>query len=242
MSSPKPVVNNFKGVKSPVVKRFAQNNNWSFSFKFFNQIENFGLGDSSIDKGWFSSFLSRLKDLSGEDMNRFLQDHVMRQSWRYHPIDWTAYNIPIQKKDLKWLPADIIENDEIEIFQFHVSKALGRIIGFHYENIFYIILVDPMHNIQPSEYNDYKIRPTKPIDCHFTSLLIQLDRIKELCQGLPDCELKIAITEIPNKEVYTNSVILHLDNDYLEALLKLKSSRTLENIFQEGIISLSGRE
>lgn len=30
---------------------------------------------------------------------------------RCHPIDWSAKNIPIQRKDLDWLPKEILDNE-----------------------------------------------------------------------------------------------------------------------------------
>lgn len=128
---------------------------WTFSFQYWKQIEFFGLDKSN--PSWFVSLIEKLKDLSGKDVKNFVSTGEQRDAWRYHNINWNQTNIPIQREDLDWLDKDYRENEaEYPIVQFQVSQALGRVVGFWDENsVFNILLLDPLHNIQPSKRYNY---------------------------------------------------------------------------------------
>lgn len=81
-----------------------------------------------------------------------------------HRINWNQPNIPIKRENLEWLPSSYLNNpEEYPIWQFEISKSTGRIIGFFNENstTFYILLLDPNHNMQPCSTYGYKIDDTK---------------------------------------------------------------------------------
>lgn len=60
-----------------------------------------------------------------------MSNFTARDAYRFHPIDWAAKNIPIQRMDFDWIERKILENvDEYPFLQFQVSTALGRVIGF----------------------------------------------------------------------------------------------------------------
>ncbi|MBU0695986.1 MAG: hypothetical protein KKE39_05605, partial [Bacteroidetes bacterium] len=153
MSNFKPVIGKVKDTNKPNVgNRIKDQLTWSFSFRYFNQSEYFGLGE--IDSKWFVSVINRLRDLGKEDIESFIKDHRVKDSNRYHKIDWDANNIPIKREDIYWVDKNIIENEEdYPFFQFQVSKGLGRVIGFWKEDYsaFFIVLLDPKHNMQPSK-------------------------------------------------------------------------------------------
>jgi hypothetical protein len=80
-------------------------------------------------------------------------------------------NIPIPKEQIDWLGD--YASDEYEFVQFHVSKALGRVVGFFdEEQTFQIVLFDPFHNIQPAGDFDYRVRATAIGDCAPPDLII----------------------------------------------------------------------
>lgn len=226
-------------IKKPVLSRFVTKEEWSFSFKYYNQIENFGFDgkDERLSTKWFISFLDRLRDLSKTDKETFLEDHVIRQNWRYHEVDWNSYNIPIKRSDLKWLGKDIIENEELSFVQFHISKALGRVAGFWWENIFYIVLLDPLHNLQPSKYNNYEIRYSRPLACEFTSLLAQVENIKKIIHQASHEELKSLVLTVPETQHYTNGIIVFVDNEYASHLQSISNKVGFQKILEDGILA-----
>ena len=83
-----------------------------------------------------SQLLEKLRDLNGESIDAFLADPSKKDYWRYHEISWTQTNIPVSRKDLNWIPKDYLANKaEFPLFQFQISKAVGRVVGFWDENI-----------------------------------------------------------------------------------------------------------
>lgn len=152
----------------------------TFSFKYFGQQEFFGIGDQ--DAVWFANLFDRIKDLSGKT-RAILENPIERDSYRLHPIDWSAKNCPITIADLASVPQIIKNNAEDDFFwQFQLSKGTGRVVGFFNEDltIFYIVLFDPKHNIQPSKDYGYAVNETKEAITEYERIQMCIaDAIKE---------------------------------------------------------------
>lgn len=178
----------------PQPGRVPQKEKWVFSFRFWRQIDNFQIGD--VPHNWFVSLLNRLAEMSRIDKEDIFRDTVMQDAIRFHVIDWDAKNVPLKRADIDWLEKDILDNEaEFPFYQFHVSKALGRIVGFFDENqIFNIVLLDPNHNLQPSKFNDYRIRPTVAGACQFSQVVTVAQSYVGGCTN-PDCTVKHGIVE-----------------------------------------------
>lgn len=140
-----------------------------FSFRYWAQSENFGVGDQK--PGWFVSLLERLRSLSGMTYDELVRNRSMSGALRFHEIDWTGKNVPVKPDDFDWVPEQYRQNqEEFPFFQFHISKAMGRFFGFFDQTgVFQIVGLDPHHNIQPSAYNDYKVRKTTDGEAHILS-------------------------------------------------------------------------
>jgi hypothetical protein len=215
---------------------------WSFSFRFWRQIEYFGL--NRTDSRWFVSLLERLQTLSEEGIDTFLIDSGKKKSYRYHEINWSQKNIPIQRKDFNWLSKDYLNNeDEYPFVQFQVSKALGRIVGFFDENrIFNILLLDPLHNIQPSSFHNYRVDPCYPLTCYYSLLIDKVDglvTIKSLSGCKTECDLFRGVQNIREGFVPVNIVMLSVDDVDIkdaDALLSNGHVKSYAEIFQTGIV------
>jgi hypothetical protein len=133
---------------------------WAFSFRYFRELKFFGVGGK--DAGWFTAMLEKLSELSRKTIASTNSNRAEKMAWRLHEIDWAAKGIPIQRDALNWIDRPYLENEkEFPLQQFQITKALGRVIGFFDERrIFNVVLLDPMHNLQPSDYSDYKVRAT----------------------------------------------------------------------------------
>jgi hypothetical protein len=178
----------------PQPGRVPEKERWVFSFRFWRQIENFQIGD--LKPSWYISLLQRLADVSAIDRDELFRDTGLQDGLRFHEINWGSKNVPIARNDLDWLAKDYLDNEaEFPFYQFHVSKALGRIVGFFDERqIFNIVLLDPNHNIQPSNYNDYKIRPTVAGSCQFSQVVTVARSYVGGCTN-SDCAVKHGIVE-----------------------------------------------
>ena len=93
----------------------------TFSFSYFKQIPNFQIGECS--KGWHIGLLERLGALGTMTPQEVLEENRGSIALRCHPIDWSAKNIPIQRKDLDWLPKEILDNEtDFPIMQFSITE------------------------------------------------------------------------------------------------------------------------
>ena len=86
-------------------------------------------------------------------------DRTLQNGLRFHQINWGQKNCPMSREELDWLPKGYLDNaDSFPMCQFQISMALGRIVGFWDENnVFNVVLLDPLHNIQPSKDYGYKV-------------------------------------------------------------------------------------
>lgn len=165
------VANNVK--TNPILTNTPQNRKLSFSFAYFYQYPYFGL--STEKANWFVSFIERLKDLSDKSLG-IMGDYTARDLYRIHPVDWSQPNIPIQRKDLTSVPLVYRDNeDDYPFLQFTISKSRGRVAGFFDEesSVFYIVLLDPKHNLQPTKDHGYKVDDTNPLPTPYELVLRQ---------------------------------------------------------------------
>ena len=163
-----------KPIKSLIPKGEKNMPYLTFSFRYCTQQEYFGIGGE--DAAWFANLQERLKDLSGKT-GAILESKIDRETYRLHPINWNARNCPIKKEDLFSVPKIIRDNLEEDFFwQFQLSKGTGRVVGFFDEtnSIFYIVLLDPKHNIQPSRDYGYAVDDTENAITEFERLEMKL--------------------------------------------------------------------
>jgi hypothetical protein len=223
----------------PVVSSTAIGQKWSFSFKYFKQIRYFGV--DTVDPTWFVSLLDRLKELSELFPEEFFKNRILKDSWRYHEVNWSSTNVPISKSELKWVDKDYLENDQdFPFYQFHISKAKGRVVGFwdkgHF--VFNIILLDPLHNIQPAggKYQ-YKVDDCYPLSCQYTSLTKDIEDIKASPCKTEGCSVFAEIKKLPKRMNQSNAVVAYLDDDSLSHLNKILEKKTISEIVTMGILA-----
>lgn len=177
---------------------------FSFSFKYFNQIRYFGVGNK--DATWFANLYDRLKDLSNKT-NAMLEDSKLRFDYRMHPINWNAKNCPITIDDLG-LPRIITDNMEDDfIWQFQLSKGTGRVVGFFNEDhtIFYVVLLDPEHNIQPAGDYNYTVNDTEIALTDYEkiqSVINELESLRKGCEYLHQCPISELEQHVDSSEFY----------------------------------------
>lgn len=115
--------------------------------------------------------------MSKMTVDKFKQDSEMRKQFHYHKIDWGPS--PIERKDFDWVDDNILNNEsEFPFFQFSISAGTGRVLGyFDVDSTFQVLLLDPLHNLNPSKYVGYKVQPTTFGKCQYTMLIEQTERI-----------------------------------------------------------------
>lgn len=196
----------------------APEKKWAFSFRYWRQIDNFGLDRTGAN--WFVSLMEKLSELSQRDVKGFITNSAVRDAWRYHPINWSQTNIPVQRRDLNWIDPDYLDNnEEYPLLQFQVSQALGRVVGFWDEQqIFNIVLLDPLHNIQPAQSHNYRVDYCAPLETPYSLLLSRVDDIKRTCRcSDPTCSFKQRIEQFQEIPMQTNTLIHYVsDMDWAE--------------------------
>jgi len=174
------------------------------------------------------------------EVDGFLTNTNERQAHRYHRIDWGAQNMPITRSDLSWLATSYRDNEkDYPIVQFMVSQALGRVAGFWDEhNDFQIVLLDPLHNLQPSKKYAYKVDPCSPIVCQYSSLKASLNdaRAANCLDG--ECPTNRVVSEIADQTAPFNALLVSLSDDELRDVndcLDQGYAESYADIFIDGV-------
>ena len=223
---------------------------WNFSFRYWSQFQYFGLDGKSIDNQWLVSVLERLKTLSAEPIERVYRDGAMRDAMRFHPINWKATNIPIAKAELPSLPEHCYDNPEFELHQFQISKGKGRVVGFFDENwVFNIVLLDPLHNLQPSKSFDYAVDPCWPLSCEITSLREGVKERIAQCQ-VDGCQAAKQVSDLAHAhdhyvEQFEILMVKVKDQDQLQwakSLVAQGKAGSLAEIFEMGLITIDDQK
>ena len=112
----------------------------SFSYKYF-QCDHSKFSITGKDIDYLVAFLERLKNISSWKFMEFIANNS--NALRCHPIDWqksseSCFGLP--KED------QLVDKP----YQFSISSNKhGRVHGFFIEEIFYIVWLDPDHQLYP---------------------------------------------------------------------------------------------
>lgn len=223
--------------------QLRENQRWSFSFRFFQEMKNFGLDSGQVSKKWTLSVIYRLQELSKLTVAAVTEDRdLMDGTLRIHNINWNQKNIPIKREDLTSIDADYLQNPvEFPIMQIAVSKAEGRLIGFFDEdNSFQIVLLDPLHNAQPSKFNGYKVSLCGPLGCEMTAIRHAARKAVNKIQGR-ECacaqELESSLGWLKNTP--STALVIPSDDGKIvqdaDALIEMGGAKGYADIVEAGI-------
>ena len=122
---------------------------FSFSFACFDRThELFNLGDNTaegvVSGKWFIDLFDCFKSVNNKSIPELkVSIHDL------HPVKWSTANATIPDN-----------SEQCEYWQFRISKSKGRVIGFLIDGVFYVVWLDPHHNLTDSEgygrINKYK--------------------------------------------------------------------------------------
>lgn len=148
-SIPRPNFNNIQDrIPTPLTQIFANGDNIVFSFKSLVKNEYFNI-DITCER-WSSELIEMLKNVSV--LNKAQLFSGKYGIYRIHSL--SSAKIPCK------LPDNISKDD---MRQIRIAASKGGIHGIFYENIFYVIYLDPLHNMYPdTRYGGLKIiKPPK---------------------------------------------------------------------------------
>lgn len=128
-------------VKLPFGGEVRTSDQLVFSFACFDRSHKlFNLGGEDAQHGmvspnWFVDLLDCLKNVSRKKI------HELKGSVHdLHPVDWGNANASIPPGA-----------EQCEFWQFRINKSKGRIVGILIDGIFYIVWLDPHHNLSDSD-------------------------------------------------------------------------------------------
>ena len=172
----------------PVVDEVPPPRRFVFSYRYFRQLKYFEIG--ALNSGWFLAFFEKMTEISSKDFDALMTNFREKNAWRLHKIDWNHRSVPYQRNALNWIDRRYIENEEeFPFFQFQITKAFGRVIGFWDETgTFNVVFLDPMHNMQPSAHSDYKLREGVLAKSHFDAAICVVESVISACGT--DCKCR----------------------------------------------------
>ena len=138
------------GKSFPFNGEAVKDKGFSFSFASFDRShELFNLGgdacDDTVGGQWFLDLLDCLKSVSNKTIPELKQSkHDL------HPVDWGHAN------------AAPPNAEQFDYWQFRVNKSKGRVIGFFVDGVFYVVWLDPHHNLTDSEGYGGAVRHARP--------------------------------------------------------------------------------
>ena len=143
---PEPQVDKFGNNRNIVIPLPIEENTnqyFRFSFELFSREHSlFNLGGKekypeAISGEWFIALFDCLKEVSNTKIFDLRTDvHDL------HPVDWESNNINTGKPE---------GHEQLDYWQFRLNKSDGRVIGVKIDNTFYIVWLDPYHNLTNSE-------------------------------------------------------------------------------------------
>jgi hypothetical protein len=135
---PGAIPSNLRNVQKPALIQTA--GMIHFSFKHLDLASNEKFGVHLCANGYLPKLLERLRDLCGYKTAELKASKS--SSLRVHPIDWRDTSEPngfdCLNQQLRQIPA----------WQFEITaNAHGRVHGFFLDDIFFVVWVDPNHQL-----------------------------------------------------------------------------------------------
>jgi len=159
--------------------RSRQNEKIIFSFRFLD-FSNPAFNLGGICEKWYPELFNMLSDVSKLNRNELIITHD--KVYRCHRHDWDSldYTFNFDDEFLK----------QIDCRQIRIAKSKGGIHGILIGNTFYIVWIDPHHNLYPDErYGGRKFfSPPETCCSHRDSELEKLkQKNEELMLMLDEC-------------------------------------------------------
>ncbi|MBN2980096.1 hypothetical protein [Cohnella algarum] len=152
------------------LNRYAEEN-VIFSWQFFDREHKY-FNCGNADQGWLLNCLETMKKVSGMKVVEFKVHR--HKPLRVHPHNWDHVSAKFPLND------ELFKQIENDAYQFALSTARGRVHGFLIDNVFYIVWLDPDHNLYPSKKHGGIVKCDPPDDCYdcYSAELLALEEEK----------------------------------------------------------------
>ena len=105
------------------------------------------IGDNKTTIKFYNDFFNKLKEYEKLDnFKKYVHDNlVFRVKNHIHPIDWKDNKI--RESGFNCLDSRLMEQIREECWQLGINNHGFRIHGFFIENVFYVVWLDPNHEL-----------------------------------------------------------------------------------------------
>ncbi|WP_312373021.1 hypothetical protein [Lachnoclostridium sp.] len=157
--------------KFKTIKEKNRSTHIMFSFESIDlSHEYFNLDGTCIN--WTLTMMESLRDISNKDRNEIVSRSVGKIRFHNHESNKAQFKPPYNL-------------DDSEFYQIRFGKSKGGIHGVLVENIFYVIWLDPQHNMYPiDKYGGLKkiIPPSTCCKDRDSELIYLKDEVNKLIQ------------------------------------------------------------
>lgn len=155
------------------------NDGLRFSFHFFDREHKaFNCGDTGSE--WFVGLFDSFKEVSRLCLNELKQQ---RRHYDAHEHDWADLDYSYS------LPSPLWDQVRDHCLQFRISQSEGRVHGFTINNTFYVVWLDPHHNLYPCERHGgrtFHQAPLTPYEVAMRELEIMREEMASATQELDE--------------------------------------------------------
>lgn len=154
----------------------------TFSFEMYEKTEYFNLDVTC--PSWSSELFDMLKDVSTKTKTELICQK--NSTYRVHQHEGASSPSPF--------PANISPKD---CYQIRLGKSKGGIHGIFVDEVFFVLWLDPLHNMYPDpKYGGLKrIKPPKTCcDYHneeFEKMRLEIDRLKDDFKTMEEYAIEI---------------------------------------------------
>ncbi len=171
---PKPSGKKEKKVVPNNINIYTEDKKVLFSFEILERNDYFNLDGTCVN--WSSDLFEALKKVSKITMKEI---HAGNYSGKSSPFR-------IHRHDNAKPPCNVTGNISLEdLWQIRISLNKGGIHGLFIDNVFYVLWLDPQHNLYPNENRGGVVKITPPSTCckerdaQIKDLYKQLEEYKE---------------------------------------------------------------
>lgn len=124
-----------------------------FSYEYLdlnNSKYSFNDMDNRLIVQFHSDYNKKIKEYCTKDnFKKSLSEKLWKMRNHIHPIDWK--DPQIRESCFTSLDTKLMEQIKDDCWQLGINSTTFRIHGFFIENVFYIVWIDPKHNLYHSK-------------------------------------------------------------------------------------------
>jgi hypothetical protein len=163
-----------------------------FSFHFLDLNDELFNGGNT-EANWYLQLLYNIKEISNLTRDKFI---AQRQHYDVHQLNWRDPDYTRRRFNI--VEQTLSQIDPADQVQFRLSSSGGRVHGFFVYNTFYVVWLDPHHNLDIDDryggphYYCAPLTPYRELEMEKNDLQQRYDQlnseVEKILKDLYDCE------------------------------------------------------